>query len=415
MRDSTKVSRATWTLIDQGVVSLGVFLVNVRLARGLSTDDYGTYALLFGAFLGLQLVNSSLLLYPMSIRIAVLSPPQRVGLFSATVRLVLGSSIALALVLACGVSLLGRPDLALPALAVFLCWQIQETARRGLLAEFRHRTALIGDSICYLGQVVAVWTLAALGLLTLRDTLLAIAGAWAIGAAIQLVQVGWRPARHAALRETARTFWQMGAASLANNLLSLLRIQVFPWALAAGSGAAAAASFQAALNIVNLANPIILGLCNVIPQTAAQAQTSGTNRDAWRAARVYMLIGVPPTFGYFALVFLAPTLALGLFYGWSSPYATLSLPVRLLVIAWAIAYAVDMVCSYLHGVNGARLALVINGIGATVAVLLAVPLTQSYGLTGACVAMLGANVVRLLASQYIQRLVISDECLARSA
>ena len=83
-------------------------------------------------------------------------------------------------------------------------------------------------------------------------------------------------------------FWAIGSWSLLNNVVSLLRIQILPWTLAAVGGTAAAASFQAALNVVNLTNPVILGLCNVIPQTAARAQQSGGNAEAWRAARVYI-------------------------------------------------------------------------------------------------------------------------------
>ena len=78
------VSRASWTLANQGVVSLGTFLVNVQLARQLPTEDYGAFALLLGAFLALQLFNSSLLLYPMSIRLPVMQGASREQLLSAT-------------------------------------------------------------------------------------------------------------------------------------------------------------------------------------------------------------------------------------------------------------------------------------------------------------------------------------------
>jgi hypothetical protein len=43
------IERASWTLVDQGVVSSGNFLLNVLLARTLSEDDYGEFALFLGA------------------------------------------------------------------------------------------------------------------------------------------------------------------------------------------------------------------------------------------------------------------------------------------------------------------------------------------------------------------------------
>jgi O-antigen/teichoic acid export membrane protein len=406
------VSRASWTLANQGVVSLGTFLVNVQLARQLPAEDYGAFALLLGSFLALQLFNSSLLLYPMSIRLPVMQGPSREQLLSATGLLVAALCVPLSLVLAIGLEILGRPDLILPVLLAFLLWQMQEMMRRGLLADFRYSTAIIGDTVTYLGQVCAIAALAYSGHLTLPNALYAMATASGLGAIIQAWQLGFSHRHAANLRNTFNELCAIGSWSLANNVVSILRIQVFLWALAAAGGAVAAASFQAAFNVVNLANPIILGLCNVIPQTAAHARESGGNAQAWRAARVYMLLGVPPIFGYYALVLMAPSLFLGIFYGSASPYLSLTLGVQILVVAWAIGYAADMTCSYLHGVNGARVALVINSLGAISAVVLALPLTQKYGLTGGCLSMLGANLVRLVASYFAQKWVTADACAA---
>jgi O-antigen/teichoic acid export membrane protein len=111
-------------------------------------------------------------------------------------------------------------------------------------------------------------------------------------------------------------------------------------------------------------------------------------------------------------VLVAPWLLLTIFYGTGSPYVTLTLAVQILVLAWAVAYAADMTCSYLHGVNGARLALVINSLGAVSAFVLVLPLTQRYGLTGGCLALLAANLVRLAASHHIQRRITAHECAA---
>ena len=412
MLDRQHVHRASWTLVDQGLVSLGAFLVNVQLARQLTTEDYGTFALLFGGFLTLQLFNSSLLLYPMSIRLPVMHDTGKKQLQSATVLLVAGFSIPLSCVLALALYLLSRGDLILPALAAFLCWQMQETMRRGLLAEFRYSTAVVGDATAYYGQVAAIATLSATGELTLAHALEVMAGGYAVGAIIQAVQNRFSFRDVANLRQTAIEFCSIGSWSLLNNVVSALRIQIPPWTLAAAGGGAAAASFQAALNIVNLTNPVILGLCNVIPQTAARAQQSGGNAEAWRAARVYIWMGVPPILGYYAVVLIAPALFLRIFYGAGSPYLALTFDLQILALAWAIGYATDMTCSYLHGVNGARLALFINMFGMIAVAMMALPLIQTYGLTAGCIALLGANLVRLAASYHIQRRITADAYIA---
>ena len=406
------VNRASWTLVDQGLVSLGAFLVNVQLARHLPAEQFGTFALLFGGFLGLQLFSSSLLLYPMSIRLPLLQGIDRARLYAATILLVAAACVPLCIVLSAALIGFGRSDLVPPALALFICWQMQEAVRRGLLAEFRHGDAIYGDAICYYGQVAALAALTYFGHLTLANALYSMAGAYALGAVIQAAQLRLRLSHFADLRATAAEFWSIGSWSLGNNVVSILRIQILPWALAASGGPAAAASFQAVLNVVNLTNPVILGLCNIIPQTAASAQHSGGNTGAWRAARIYMLIGAPPTYAYYALVGLLPWVPLTIFYGSGSPYASLTLPAQLLVLAWSIGYYAEMICSYLHGVNRARLALIINLLGVLSVLVLAPNLIHLYGLVGACLTLVGANVVRLLASTYIQKRVTADEYVA---
>ena len=39
------LGRASWTLVDQGVVSIGNFALNLQLARDLAAADYGKFAL----------------------------------------------------------------------------------------------------------------------------------------------------------------------------------------------------------------------------------------------------------------------------------------------------------------------------------------------------------------------------------
>ena len=51
-----------------------------------------------------------------------------------------------------------------------------------------------------------------------------------------------------------------------------------------------------------------------------------------------------------------------------------------------------MICSYLHGVNRARLALLINLLGALMALAFGPPLIELYGLVGACLTLLAANI-----------------------
>jgi O-antigen/teichoic acid export membrane protein len=390
-------------------VSLGTFLVNVQLARQLPAEEYGTFALLYGSFLGLQLFNSSLLFYPMSIRLPVIQGVEKNRLQSTTVALVVALSIPLCLVIGAALFWAGRTELITPALATFMAWQIQESMRRGLLAEFRHGAAVVGDTTAYQGHMVGVAILSLTGHLTLANVLMVMATTYSIAAVIQAFQNGFAIRHITKFRKTANEFWSVGSWSLTNHVVSWLRVQSIPWMLAATNGPGASAMFQAALNVVSLTNPILLGLCNVIPQTAARAQHTGGNAEAWRAARVYMIMGVPPIVGYYGLVFLVPGVFLQIFYGADSVYSGLALDLQLLAITWVLGYLTDMICAYLHGVNSARFALVVNASGAVASMIMVLPLIKTYGLIAGCGALLGANFVRLAVACYLQRRIVADE------
>lgn len=394
------VSRAAWTVIDQAVVSAGSFIVSIILARGLLPSEYGSYALLLGGLFTLQLFNATLLFHPLSVRMPVTDAADQPALLSATLGLVALLSAGLGVVLALGLTAAGRPELIVPALCLFLAWQTQETLRRGLLTTFRHRTAVLGDATGYLGQAAVVGSLAFTHNLTLEHTLYGMAATSALAGLVQWVQLGWRLRLPQGLRHTVADYWSVGGFwALGNGLLAQGRMQLLLWMLTASAGPAAAASFQAALNIVYLSNPIAIGFGNIIPQVAAKANKDG-GAAAWHAVRAYAVLAVILIAGYCMLVLAVPSPILSVLYGAESGYAGLATTLRLLILAGLIGYLTEVVISYLHGISAAPMAFGINLIGTLATVALAIPLVDRFGLEGACLALMGANILRLAAARH---------------
>jgi O-antigen/teichoic acid export membrane protein len=294
---------------------------------------------------------------------------------------------------------LDQPGLILPALTCFLMWQLQEGLRRGMLSGFRYQAASLGDAISYLGQVAVLVGLGLQDMLTLETALYGMAGTSALAAVIQWLQLAPPLGQRLRLRETAADYWSIGGGwSLGNALLLHLRAQLLLFWLAASSGAAAVASFQAALNVVNVSNPIMLALCNILPQAASQAGVNGLDR-AWQAARGYMLLAVPAILTFAVILVAVPGQVLALLYGSGSAYVELSLAVRLLTVAACIGYAADALISFLHGIRAVRIAFFVTASGAVATLVLAVPLIGTFGVTGNCLTHVGANVVRLAAAR----------------
>ena len=114
------IERASWTLVDQGVVSFGNFLLNVLLARTLSEEDYGEFALFLGAIYILRTIDYSLISYPLSVRLCVASDDERAGLLGNTILLTVALSLVLVVVMALGITLLEVDNILLPACLCYL-------------------------------------------------------------------------------------------------------------------------------------------------------------------------------------------------------------------------------------------------------------------------------------------------------
>jgi O-antigen/teichoic acid export membrane protein len=393
MRSKLLRGPAAWSLVDQCILSLGNFAVTLLLARLLVPAEYGVYSLLVLLVLALLTIASSLLFYPLAVRGTVLPAEERAALFGSGLALLLVLCIPLALILAAVLGALGRPGLIAPAIAWLVLQFVQELLRRIFLAEMRYAAAVPGDAVSYLGQAAGILALAAAGKVTLVAALLVMAATSGLAALIQAKQVSIRLST-AGLLQTARQCWGIGGFSLASNVLSTMRMQAFPWALAALGGTIVTANYQAAQNLVMAANPILLGLCNVIPQAAARGKKVAGVAEAWRASRGYILLGAIPIFAYYALLLAWPQGGLTLLYGAASPYAALGLTARIMAAAALIAYVAEMICSYLHGLEAAQIAMRINMYGLVASILLGLPLTLAWGLTGSCIGLLASSIVR---------------------
>lgn len=398
--------RASWTLIDQGVVSVGSFTVNIVLARLLPPADYGTFAVIFGALLMLQVFNTTLIFYPMTIRIAAPGSDSR-ELMGASFVLLLGLLIPLSAAIAIGLLLFREGGLVVPIVSWFIAWQLQETFRRVLFSDFRHRAAVIGDGVSYLGQALGVILLATSGAMTLTGVFFILAGTSALGGAIQFVQIkrGWHWPKK--LIATAKDYWSIGSWSLASSLTTAVRVNGLIWLIGVAATRVEVAQFQAALNVINVVNPIMVGLCNIIPQTAAQASDAGV-AGAWRASRYYAWIGFLPTLLYYAFILTSPETMLTVFYGSHSPYTSAEAAVQVLGAAFILNYMSEMFCSFLHGISLPRVALNINLLGLIAIVLVFILLFPAAGWMAAAFALVVANAMRLFLSLITLKRLISN-------
>jgi len=364
------------------------------LARVLSEQDYGEFALFLGVIFLMRAIDFSLISYPLSVRLCLVRDDERAGLLGSTVLLAVALSLVLVVVVALGTTLLDEENILLPACLCYLCWQAQETSRRFLLADFRYRAAVAGDGIAYVGQVAVIAILLLIGSVTLSSALYAMSAAFVCGALMHASKLRFAWSGFSGLRRLAGEYLSVGKWSLVSYELVLIRVQLFPWILAAIGGPAATASLQAGLNIANTMNPIIFGIGNAIPQAAAHAHRSGGVLGASRAVCRYVLFGLGPILVICSVGLLIPDVLLRAVYGSSSPYLGIAIGLQLLVVAGVLDYIAEMISKTLLSVQAGRLAFLVNIVAVVVALVLALALIGPMGVLGACLALLVANLVR---------------------
>lgn len=404
------MGRILWPVVDQGVASLGSFLLTIALARTLTPGEYGTFALFLGVQMLLYTAISSILFYPLSVLSNVRDGADGVPLMRASLILLAVLCVPAVICLGAVGGMLGRIDLILPVCIQFLAWQSQEAFRRCLFADLRFAAAVPGEIISYLGQLVLLLLLHRQGELTLTSALYAMAATSGLAAIVQAIQSGILSHQHADfdLRDVAGRFVRLGWWSLAGNLAAALRLQAVFWILAALSTKALPGLLLAGINIVNILNPLIIGLSNVIPQVSARAHGQG-EAAALRAAQPFALTGLSMAVALLAVVAACPERVLSTIYGAGSIYADLATPIRLLAGGAILSYVADMICSYFHGVRAPKQAMTANLAGMTASLVTAAPLIVGFGLNGACLAFGTANAVRVVVSSMLLHRLLARE------
>lgn len=396
------------SLADQGMVSLGNFLTQIILARRLAPGEYGIFALLFGVMFILNVSHWALVGYPLSVR-GALSDESTLRRETAN-SLLLTSLLAIPLcsILIGTTFILKRPALALWIAVALLAWQLQETTRRGLMAHLRHSNAMFGDMLSYLGQSLALFVLAAAGHLSLTGAFATIAITSVLAVIVQAVQLGLALPRVREAISAIPSNWRAGKWALLAHATDACLLQTVPWVLAVSHGLEYAASFQAALNILNITNPVTFGVSNLVVPACLRSFQRGGLSEAWRVAQRYAEWGFLALLPYFLLLLIWPGKILSSYYGMGSRYTNLVGSLRILVPAYLVAYPFTVLAAFFNGMR--RPSLVFSSELAGVAVLaMGIYLCWTFDLVGACLGVLVICLARTTAGFTFLRRMLQDD------
>ena len=157
--------RASWNLADQIVSSATNLLLSVIVARALSAEGFGAFAVAFAVYSFLVGASRAMINQPLVVRYV----PQGEDAFRAAARAAAGSAVLLGT--ACGVIALvvglvlgGDTGASLAAIGLLMpALLLQDTWRAVFIAEGRPQAAFVNDSIWAVVQFAAVGVLLAFG------------------------------------------------------------------------------------------------------------------------------------------------------------------------------------------------------------------------------------------------------------
>ena len=275
-----KKYRLTLTLLDQIIVSSTRFVTIIVIGRISGAHQLGEFSLAFQLSVLLIAVQEALILTPYTLFVNRFKRGKARAEFAGSVlmhsiALTLFTMLCLAL-LATGLSIGNRDNNLSNSIWILMCIMpfitLREFGRRFAFADLRVKTALLVD------LVMAITQIGGLILLTVTGSLSAAAALWVMGIAAALPGIGWLIHDHrrfsfnfSRMVPAWRENWLSGRWVLGISTVSASINASLYWLLALISGLAATGVFAACMTMVQLANPVLLGLGNFLKPLMARA------------------------------------------------------------------------------------------------------------------------------------------------
>ncbi len=373
-------SPSFWALGDQGVLSIGNFASNIALMHKLDKTEFGTYLLLQSIVALLNNLHASVITYPLSIKGAAAESEGLRGLATSALGLTAGLGLPMVVVVFIAASMLHSVAIA-PFVAIsVIAWQLQETARRALMAHLRNNEALWGDIVSYLGQAGVIILLCWGRTPQLWEIFTANALTSLAAAAIQGVQLRLSKFNAGSAVLLAAEGWQIGRWLLVTNGLYLLTIQAITWTINGYHGREAVATFGALSNVIGVSHPVMFGICGLIVPAVARTRIQHGDKAALRYSSKLGLIGLALLLPYYIFLVLFPGTALWLFCGSNSPYLGLTTELRWYVAQYVFVYLAFISAAVLNGFEAARWTFLGQLANALVTAVVRIPATAEIGI-----------------------------------
>jgi len=403
----------TLSLIDQAVVSGTSLFVTIAIGRFTVPSQLGIYALTASLIIALQNLQNALISAPYTIQRHRPSgtPAEHAGNALALCGLL--SVIATIVMLLVAWIVDAQSEKPILEAAV---WSLAAMAPFILLREFGRDFAfahLQMSKVLFLDLGVAAAQVGILSYLAWSGLLSPATALTGIGAACGLTGLVWIYldrkrflVRANRLAEALRQSWRLGRWILANQLTLVAQVNLSYWLTVVIAGTAATGIYAACMCVASLANPLVLGLSNIMFAQATLAFKQGgyakLRHDAFQET---LLLGVTMS-GFCLVIVFAGEEVLHLFFTQKAYVGHGDVLVALAV--WQLAHAVGIPPSNaLAAMEHVRLNFYIGLGGTCITVVLIAVLMIQWGLLGAAIGLLIGSAARS-ATRWVVFLTITE-------
>lgn len=399
--------------MDQAVVSGTSFLATVLVGRFAGEQQLGLYSLGFTLIILACGVQESLVVIPYTVFAPRAADERRTRFAASTLLQSVVASLAMSVCLAVGGLALTAPRLPqfAPVVTVLLAAVptilLREFARRFEFAQMRFAASLVIDGAVAAAQLALLVTLAVSGKLSAAAAL-AIHGGCCCVVGLAWLWIGRRrfSLARGEIASDWRQSWGLGSWLLAGHVTGITQAYALHWCLAFVLGAAATGEFAAAVTIVSLANPLIIGVGNLLMPVTAHTFAQSGAAGVWRLAlrSTYWLAAGLAWFSLSAA--FAGDQVLAIIYG--RQFGGQTSTVTLLALAISVA---ALGLSAEHGLRASdrpRAIFAANFLALVVTLGLAACLVPTHGNLGAATSLLAGNVVGCVMRWWAFRFWILD-------
>lgn len=387
-------------LADQAVVSGTSFLTMVMVGRSTSASELGLYSIASSLLVASVTIQDSLISLPYTFQRH--RPPGKSPAHSDS-SLKLSFLLSALCIVVLALTALGLSSWSTEAKLVAMIWALAAVAPFVLLRAFGRRFAFAHfqtNQALILDMAVAAIQLGGLGVLAWIGLLSATTAFAAIGAASAGIGVVWLYCARAnfavrgdQLPETMQQSWNLGKWLLANQLTLAAQTNITYWLLAWTAGTSATGVYAACMSIALLANPLIMGLSNILAPRAALAFKEGGGAGLWReVTRESRLLGLVMALFCIVVLFGGEHVMRLLYHG--KEYEGNGDTVTVLVLAMLTAGMGMPAFNALASVERARESFWIGACGGILTVALVWCLVPGWGLSGAAWGFLAGTTIR---------------------